>query len=149
MFHSSNYLVIQSLAFYRRLITGVTGDNLSSCFASEYHGLPVSPLSLASESLLPLNIIRPEDPFQKTISELIQRTHPLESLPHGLIREAEPLSVIQNKAFLIGIRLYTIVREAVEVKVWKRRVTNQGSQRSTGDEFGGSILLLCLLVVLR
>lgn len=31
----------------------------------------------------------------------------------------------QSKGFLVGIRLDTIVREAEEVKVQKRKVTNQ------------------------
>lgn len=89
---------------------------------------------------MPLNIIRTENPFQKAIPEPIQRMHPLESLPHSLIREAEPLSMTQNKQFFMGIRLFTIVKEAVDVKVWKRKITNQGPQRAlTGAEFWGRL----------
>lgn len=71
-----------------------------------------------------LDIIRTEKPFRKAIPEPIQRSHPLDSLSHSLIRKAETLSMVQNKRFFIKIRLFAIVKEAMEVKVWKRKITN-------------------------
>lgn len=74
---------------------------------------------------MPLDIIRTEKPFQKAIPEPIQRIHPLDSLSHSLIGKAEPVSMIQNKEFFfIKIRLFTTVKEAMQVKVWKRKITN-------------------------
>lgn len=71
-----------------------------------------------------LDIIRIGKPFQKAIPESIQKIHPLDSLSRSLIGKAEPLSMIQNKEFFIEIRLIATVKEATQVEVWKRKITN-------------------------
>ena len=47
--------------------------------------------------------------------------------------------MIQNKEFFADIRVFTIVKEVVDVRVWKRKVTTQGPQRTTGEEFWGRL----------
>ena len=97
------------------------------------------PFTTGLRIILPLNIIRTENPFQKTNPGPTQRTQPLDSFPHSLSREAESLSMIQNKEFFADIRVFTIVKEVVDVRVWKRKVTTQGPQRTTGEEFWGRL----------
>lgn len=93
---------------------------------------------------MPLTIIRPE--ILENFLENHSRTDS-ENPSFVLTGEAGPLSMIQDEGFLIGVRLNIIVREAVEEKVWKRKVTNQGWQKATGEELWGRLLPLCLLVV--
>lgn len=46
-------------------------------------------------------------------------------ISYGSIGEAEPLSILWNKAFIRGIRLYTVRGGAGEVKAWKGELEAQ------------------------